>query len=168
MEEVKARLTEKVKMDVPFNLDIPLADWTGPYLQRELQLREDIDTAQFPPGTERLDEKRQEYFARGGRFHDAPNGIILCTERAHSPKSLIDVGTLAQNICLTAFAYGLGTCLMGRVVRWPDVLRELVGIPESKLIVLGIAIGYPDPDAAINNFTRSRQPLDGFVHWHGL
>ena len=75
---------------------------------------------------------------------------------------------MAQTIALAAPDYGLGTCLMFMTVYWPDILRELLGIPESKLIVLGIAIGYPDAEALVNNFPRHRESLDAFTHWHGF
>ena len=59
---------------------------------------------------------------------------------------------------------------------WPDDiseittqhLRELLEILDSKLIVLGIAIGYPDTEAPVNTFERTREPLGTFTHWHGL
>lgn len=66
---------------------------------------------------------------------------------------------MAQTIALAAFAYGLGSCIMIRAVNWPDMLREMLGIPESKLIMVGIAVGYPDPNAPANSYERHRDPL---------
>lgn len=168
MEEIKARFREKDKAGVEFNPDIPILDLPEPYLQRAMEVRDSIDSHQFLLGTEKLDEKRAEYWVKGLCFHNAPNGIILYTERALGPKAILDAGIMCQTIFLAAFAYGLGTCPMGRTVYWPDVLRELLGIPESKLIVLGIAIGYLDPEAVVNNYTRHRVPLDVFTRWHGV
>ena len=51
---------------------------------------------------------------------------------------------------------------------WPDILRELLAIPESKLIALGIAIGYPDFDARVNNIARTREPLESLARWYGF
>jgi nitroreductase len=48
------------------------------------------------------------------------------------------------------------------------VLREALAIPESKLIVLGIAIGYPDWDDPANKFRSDRDPLDKVTTWHGF
>jgi len=168
MEEVKTRLTEKISAEAAMERDIPEPELRGIYLQRVMELRELVDISQFPPGTENLDEKRAEYWIRGGCFHDAPNGIIIYMERDLYPKGLLGIGMILQTISLVALAYGLATCHTGRVVNWPDMLRELLGIPQSKSIVLGIAIGYPLPGAPINNFVRQRQPLESFVHWHGF
>ena len=168
MEEVKTRLREKVKTLAKRNSDIPPADWPEPYRQREIELNHSIDVHQFPPGMENADEKRIEYWRKMGRFHDAPNGIVLYTERALCPRAIFSLGIMTQTICLAALTYGLGTCIMGRGVYWPDMLRELLGIPESKLIAMGVAIGYPDPEALVNSYPRHRVPLDAFTHWHGF
>jgi nitroreductase len=41
-------------------------------------------------------------------------------------------------------------------------------VPESKLIAYGIAIGYPDFEARVNNFPRTREPLESLVRWEGF
>jgi hypothetical protein len=39
-------------------------------------------------------------------------------------------------------------------------LREKLGLPASKLMVLGIPVGYPDCDAPVNNLRTTREPLE--------
>lgn len=168
LEEIKDRLAEKVKTKAEYNPDIPLPDLPEAYQKRALEARDSIGAQQFPPGTDNLKAKRAEFWVRGGRFHDAPNAIILCVEKALCPKAIFDAGIMAQTIATAAPAYGLGTCLMALPIYWPDIFRELIDIPESKLIALGIAVGYPDPDAAINNYPRHRVSLEAFTHWHGI
>ncbi|MFC2066419.1 nitroreductase [Chloroflexota bacterium] len=169
--EIKARIVEKYKAKVEANEDVPISaldDMPELYRQRAIEGRDIIDSHQFPPGTEKLDEKRAAYFVKGWRFHDAPNAIILCTERVLYPTAIFDVGIMAQTICLAALDYGLGTTIMARPVYWPDIYREVLGIPESKLIVVSIGIGYPDPEVVVNSFPRHRVPWDVFTQWHGV
>lgn len=97
---------------------------------------------------------------------DAPHLMVIHVDRDLGPWSILDTGLLMQNILLTASEYGLGTCSMAISVQYPDLLRELTGIPESRLIVCGIAIGYPDAEAPINHFRSPREPVDEFVTWH--
>ncbi len=75
---------------------------------------------------------------------------------------------MLQTIMLGALSFGLGTCAEAMVIRYPDVLRELLQIPESKLIVIGIAIGYPDTEAPIFKVRSPRQPLENLTTWHGF
>jgi nitroreductase len=168
MEELKARLTEKVNAKIPPNPDIPQINLYDPYLKRSIELRDGIDKHQFPPGTENLEQKRNIYNINGGRFHNAPNGIIICTEKSLTPRLIIDTGIMAQTISLAAYAMGVGTCIMARPTYYPDVLRDLLKIPDSKLIAISLAVGYPDPGSLLNTFTRKRAELDEFVHWCGI
>jgi nitroreductase len=75
---------------------------------------------------------------------------------------------VAENIILLAAKYGLGTVPEIQAVFYPEVLRKMLAIPESKLIVLGIAIGYPDWDDPVNKFRSERDPLDEVIRWHGF
>jgi nitroreductase len=168
IEEVKARFAEKTRTGADMDPDIPEPELFNPYLQRQIDLMASIDTRQFPPGTSMVDKKRAEYLLKGSRFYDAPNAIIIYTEKALSPSAIFDAGIMTQTIALAALTYGLGTCIMARVLFWPDILRDLLEIPDSKLIVMGIAIGYPDPRALINSVPRIREPLDTLGHWHGI
>jgi nitroreductase len=47
-------------------------------------------------------------------------------------------------------------------------LRKVLGIPDSKVIVLGISIGYPDWDDPVNQFRSEREPLDDVSTWYGF
>jgi nitroreductase len=69
---------------------------------------------------------------------------------------------------LLATKYQLGTIPEIQAVLYPEVLRKVLAIPESKLIVLGIAIGYPDWDDPVNKFRSDREPLDKVATWHGF
>jgi nitroreductase len=75
---------------------------------------------------------------------------------------------VAENIMLLATKYGLGTIAQIQAVGHPNVLRKVLGIPDSKLIVLGIAIGYPDWDDPINQLRSEREPLDNVSTWYGF
>ncbi|MDT8400406.1 MAG: nitroreductase family protein [Bacteroidales bacterium] len=72
--------------------------------------------------------------------------------------SLIDIGIAVENICLQAYAEGLGTCIIG----WfnEKKVKELLAIPASRRAELIITLGYPsgslrskrrkDPDEVIS------------------
>ena len=168
MADIKARLEANIKDKVKPNPDLPSTEPTGIYLERATESRDATDRHQFPPGTEDLEVKRAGYLLRGGRFHDAPNAIIIYSDRSLDYKAIVNASILAQTIALAAPAYGLSTCLMIRAVNYPDVLRELLGITDSKIIIIGIAIGYHEPGHILNSIPRSRLPLETLAQWHGF
>jgi len=144
---------------------------TGPYskllMPRRQALKALQDPIYYPPGTKNLEAKELEHREHMLRFFDAPAVIVACSDD-RGPNSIVSIGGLAQTICLAALTYGLGTCIMGVPVLWPDIFRAFLDIPKDRAIVTSIAIGYPDLRAPINTFPRPREPLDSLVTWHGL
>jgi nitroreductase len=100
------------------------------------------------------------YLLLGKNFYYQTGGI--------NSWSLYDCGAVVQNIMLLATSYGLGTIAQAQAVIYPDIIRQELGIPEDKLIALGIAIGYPDPDQPVNKVRRSREPLDKVARFYGF
>lgn len=168
IEKVKAEWdTEKLTYK-SVTVDIPYPDLPEPYLRRSRDIRSRIDHHQFPSGIPHLEEKRFNYLLYGGRYYGAPNVIIIYTERALCPRAILNIGIISQNIALVALAYGLGTCLMSMPISWPEIVRDYLGLPETKLIAQAVAIGYPNMKADINNLERVRDPVDTITRWYGV
>ncbi len=114
-------------------------------------------------------KKRMWWMEQGFRFFDAPAAIILLVDRALSETGpLFDVGAVMQTLCLAALPYGLGTCIEDQGVMYPKDLRELAGIPDSKRIMMAVAIGYPDPDYPANRVETGRESLENITTWIGF
>jgi nitroreductase len=112
---------------------------------------------------------------QGSKMYGAPCVIYIYTDRSLYMQEdkvnawpLFDCGLIAENIMLLAVNYGLGTVAAIQTVKYPDVLRSMLGIPDSKFIILGLAIGYPDWDHAINRMYSEREPLDSITRWYGF
>jgi hypothetical protein len=60
----------------------------------------------------------------------------------------------------------LGTCLQASSATYPDAVRDFLGLPEEKLLMIAISIGYPDPAARINTYQSTRITLNDFVRWY--
>jgi len=82
--------------------------------------------------------------------------------------ALYDCGSVIENIMLLAIQRGLGTIAQAQAVVYPDVLREVLHIPESKIFLLGIAIGFPDWEDAVNQFQTEREPSEKIATFHGF
>ncbi len=139
---------------------------------RSLQASEARSASPPPaPSKEAMDSRRMQNF----KHYGAPVCIYLLVGRdfLYQPKginvwSMYDSGSAIQNIMLLATSYGLGTIALAQAVVYCDVVRKVLAIPESKLIALGIAIGYPDRDNPANQRRTGREPLDSITTWHGF
>jgi len=142
-------------------------DFPEPYMSRVMAL----PFRKQMPSKEDMDRRRIQNFQHYG----APAVIYLLAGRSffYQAKginvwSLYDCGAVVQNIMLLAMCYGLGTVAQAQAVVYPDIIRKVLGIPQSKLIALGIAIGYPDRDDPINEFRTEREPLGEVTKWYGF
>jgi nitroreductase len=98
----------------------------------------------------------------------APVVIALAIPRDIGlPYGCFDAGLFAQSLALVAQARGLGTCITGSNVRYPNLLRKVIPGAEDKLFVVAIALGYADMDAPVNRFPRTRIGVDEFATFAG-
>lgn len=141
-----------------------------PWGERGNAFREAIDGLMFPAGIDHWQERKDAYVRSGIVVRDAPNAIIIHMDRemARSPLHLLAAGGVTQAIALVAQELNLDTCVMGKPVESPRLLRSLTGIPESDLILCCIAVGKADPGGLINSLPRTRAPLDELTAWCGV
>jgi hypothetical protein len=52
---------------------------------------------------------------------------------------------------------------MRAAVDYPEQIRKVVGIPETKRIIVGIAIGYPDWNHPVNQLSTNREKIEKIV-----
>jgi nitroreductase len=166
LEEIRKGFLERGEQSPNPDVARPY-EFPEPYMSRVLAL----PTRKQTPTKEDTDFRRTRNFTHYG----APAVIYLLVGRSlfYQQKginvwSLYDCGAVVQNIMLLATSYGLGTIAQAQAVVYPDIVRKVLGIPESKLIALGIAIGYPDWDDPINQSRTRREPLSEVVKWYGF
>ena len=124
----------------------------------------------------RGDEKGKMWWHRRGlELFGAPGAVYIYIDRSFYEQGdlvniwpVLDCGFIMQNIMLLATGHGLGTIPSMQAVFFPDVLREKLELPDSKLMVLGIAVGYPDWDEDVNQFRSDRDEPANMVRWYGF
>jgi nitroreductase len=102
----------------------------------------------------------------GAAIFGAPVVLVLAYDKElFLPYACFDAGLFAMAITLSAEARGLGTCITGSNVRYPDLLRKVIPGTENQNFVVAISLGYPIAEAPINRFPRTRLPVDEFVRF---
>ncbi|MFC2035806.1 nitroreductase [Chloroflexota bacterium] len=165
LDNIKQGVVEMLNAGATPTPEIPHRPFEGEYRRRQVDLAINIFNLM---GITREDgEKRAAWMQRGLCFFDAPATIILSMDKSlnESIFNILDIGAIAQTICLTALNYGLGTCIEDQGIMFSEVVRRFTGIPESKLMIVCIAIGYPDWDFPANKLETVREPLENIVTW---
>lgn len=168
MAELKRSLEEQFLSGVPMNADFPTVQLSGVYRKRQVEVG--VSLYQLAGIAREDKEKRKQWTAKVLRGFDAPNMILVCIDQELSTNFQMGVslGCLMQTAALAALNFGLGTCLMTAVTEYPQVARRICGVPDSKKLVDGIAIGYPDPEFPPNKLETSREPVDNITKWLGF
>ena len=79
--------------------------------------------------------------------------------------SWLDLGMFVQTFLIAAQAHDLDSCPQAIFARFHPAVRRELGIPESEVVVCGIALGKADPDAPANRLVPEREPVEGFTSW---
>ena len=167
LENIRHENIAKLNAKEPFNPEVQMHLYHGIYKERHMKLAAQLYGLM---GISRDDmEKRRSWVQRGFRFYDAPAAIILTASNSldESPTQF-DLGCITQTICLAALGFGLGTCIVGQSVLYPDVVRKHCNIPDSERIAMAIAIGYPSAEFPANALQSTREPVENITRWLGF
>lgn len=147
--------------------DVPFKPYEGEYKQRQVELAKDLFAVLDIAREDK--EKRDAWMQQGFRFFDAPAAIVLSLEEStDQPSGFSDLGGLAQTICLAALNFGLGTCIMGQGIMYPEAVRKYAPIPENHRMWVCITLGYPAADAPANRLQSRREPVENVTSWYGF
>ncbi|MGB6065835.1 MAG: nitroreductase [Desulfomonilaceae bacterium] len=111
-------------------------------------------------------EGRRQHYLNMYKFFGAPAVVYLTIDgRLNEPYACLDLGSIGTTICYAAVQEGLGTIYLAASMHYPDIVKKILGIPEDKKVVIGIAIGTPHPDAPASIFRSSREPVENILRF---
>lgn len=102
---------------------------------------------------------RDAQFERNFRFFDAPVALIVTLEHGFGSGGYMDLGMALYGLMLAAQAQGLASCAIGAMASYPSLIRQHLGLNEASAIVCGLALGYADPQAPVNQTQTERADL---------
>lgn len=120
-------------------------------------------------GIGRGDTGSRDDFARANLVSFGAPVLLL----AHFPKFMgppqwSDVGMWLQTIMLLLRGEGLDSCPQEWMGVYGRTIKAELNLSDDTMLFCGIAIGWRQPDVAINNFARQRVPLAEQVRFSGF
>ena len=112
-------------------------------------------------------ERRKGQWMKNYYGFGAPVELFVMVESALEKGSWVDMGMFIQNIMLAARGFGLETCPQAAMAEYPDIVRNILGYPESLHLICGIAIGHADHEHRVNSYRTEREPVESFTQWFG-
>lgn len=108
----------------------------------------------------------QDFINEGScNFYGAPTAIIITLDQVFSNTRFTDIGVLVGYLVLAAHALELGTCPIGLITAFDDDIKEALSIRDEKQVIIGVAVGYGDPQSPINRSRSERVPVGDVVKW---
>lgn len=158
--ESKSNLSEKLRERALVGKPNPDTAWLESYPSDAKKRMFDLGMKIYGvAGIERKDKiARDEFMLQNFSFFGAPTVIFITTTFDLNFFVGIDLGCYVQTILLLAREFGLGTCAQAALSAFPDVVKTELNLPKEEKVVLGISIGYPEPDSNLNRFHTPREP----------
>lgn len=138
----------------------------GKYNERRFGVGEALYASLEIPREDKM--ARMMWFAKNFRAFDAPILMLIHTPRYMGPPQWSDIGMWLQTVALLLREEGLDCCFQEAWAIYTPQIRACVDIPDDHIFFCGMAIGYRDPDAPVNNFPVPRAPLDEVISWEGF
>lgn len=100
---------------------------------------------------------------------DAPAVMFVYFPRLMKEAQWSDTGMWLQTVALLLREEGLDSCYQEYMALYANVIRDFLELDHERyMFFCGMAIGYRDPDAPLNNFERERVPLESQVKFIGF
>jgi nitroreductase len=110
-------------------------------------------------------EGREKLRLMNFEFYGAPCAVFLFMDGSLGEWSIFDMGLFAENLIVAAHSLGVASCLQASVTSYAPEIKKFLGVPESKKLVVCIALGYRNENAPLNAYQGIKQTPDAFTRW---
>ena len=160
LDRIRAENTERMVTGVaPSKETRDSGSYEGVHRQRQVEIAVQLFEAM---GIARDDkEKRQDWVLRGFRQFDAPVSVVVTYDRQLREGDIaqFDCGALVNGLVNAAWSRGLGCVVNSQGIMHSPVVREHAGIPDDQVIIICVAMGYPDDSFPANAVVSRRREV---------
>jgi nitroreductase len=169
LDNIRRGNTENMLAGVPPKREFPMREsYEGIHRKRQIEVAVQLFDAM---GIARDDtERRTDWVMRGFRQFDAPVSLVLTYDKYLEPAAIsqFDLGAFSHAIVLAAWERGLGCVINGQGIMQSHVVRTHAQIPDDQVIMICIAMGYPDDRFVANDVKSRREDNENFVRYVGF
>ncbi|MGB0921454.1 MAG: nitroreductase [Alphaproteobacteria bacterium] len=171
--DVKDELIKRVREQMPekpmgegAEYDIYPKELKNPYEARRRDIGERMYGTLEIPKEDR--GKRIAWFMKNFEFFNAPVALVFSIDKQMGEGQWSDLGMYIQSLMLLAREYGLHTCPQEAWAMWQGTIRDLLDIPEERMVFCAVGIGYMDEDHVVNTLRSPRAPLEEYCQFSGF
>lgn len=169
LADITAKIKAKAK-SAPMGKGIEYAIYPKNLDGRYEEQRRGVGRAMFESIGLGRDNKagRGAQMAKNWDSFGAPVQLFTYCRKYMGPPQWADMGMWLQTVMLLLREEGLDSCAQEIWAMYGGYMRELLNIDDDHIFFCGMAIGYRDADAPINNFDVPRVAVDDAIRWEGF
>jgi len=161
LDRIRAGNTERNLAGVPPSRESRShGEYAGPHRERQIGIAKQLFAAM---GIERHDKDgRQDWVLRGFRQFDAPVSVVVTYDRSIHGGDIgpFDCGAVTNALVNAAWSRGLGCVINSQGIMQSPVVREYAGISDDQVIMICVAMGFPDDSFPANAVVSQRKSVD--------
>ena len=169
LDRIRAGNTERNLAGVPDSREFRShGAYDGVHRERQIEIAKQLFAAM---GIERDNkEERTDWVLRGFRQFDAPVSIVVTYDRVIHGGDIgpFDCGAVTNALVNAAWSRGLGCVINSQGIMQSPVVREHAGIADDQVIMICVAMGYPDDSFPANAVVSKRKSVDEAVVFVGF
>ena len=169
LDRIRAGNTERNLAGVPDSREFRShGAYQGAHRERQIEIAKQLFAAMDIPREDMA--KRQDWVLRGFRQFDAPVSVVVTFDRSIREGDIgpFDCGAVTNALVNAAWSRGLGCVINSQGIMQSPVVREHAGIPEDQVIMICVAMGWPDDSFPANAVVSRRKSVDEAVTFVGF
>ncbi len=111
---------------------------------------------------------RAVQMGRNFDFFGAPVGMFFTIGKDMQQGQWADLGMFIMAIMLLAREYGLHTCPQEAWSLFSPSIKKFFDVPAEEMVFCGLALGWLDESAPVNQFRTERAALKEYAHFKGF
>ena len=108
--------------------------------------------------------KRLQHLKRNWSFFGAPIGLFFTVSSTPNDfKQFVHLGMLLQKIMLSLQQNGIDSCSQEAWAHFAKTIHSLLGTRQNELLFCGMAVGFRNENAKVNQLRSDRMTIDELV-----
>jgi nitroreductase len=161
LDRIRAGNTERNLAGVPDSREFRgHGAYVGDHRERQIGIAKQLFAAMNIAREDK--DGRQDWVLRGFRQFDAPISVVVTYDRSIHGGDIapFDCGAVTNALVNAAWSRGLGCVINSQGIMQSPVVREHAAIPDDQVIMICVAMGFPDDSFPANAVVSQRKTVD--------
>ena len=106
------------------------------------------------------DPKAAKVWEANSRMFDSPTVVYITVPKTRTEYCVFDCGAIEMAIMMAAMEHDVDTIAAYELIKYPDILRKHLKIPDDEDILIGISLGYEDKDNILSKIKQDKFNLE--------